>query len=139
MESVDNLRGEENVGEVEGGGEEGCDLGDGVARLVVADLADVESHFGMRLGVGDEGLDAGLDLGEAVADGGNGICGGGVTRVERGTGLEPAVFGRLPLGGVAVNHALPFSAPAVDAVGRDAGGLEVAALERVDHFDHLGG
>ena len=62
-----------------------------------------------------------------------------MTRVERGTGLEPAVFGRLPLGGVAVNHALPFSAPAVDAVGRDAGGLEVAALERVDERDHLGG
>ena len=43
----EEFRGKENVGEVEGGGEEGRDLGDGVACLVVADLADVESHLGM--------------------------------------------------------------------------------------------
>lgn len=97
LDCGEELRGEENVGHGECGGEEGCNLSDGVARLVVADLADVESHLGMRLGMGDERLDAGLDLGETASDGGDGVSGGGVTREERGTGLEPAVFGRLSL------------------------------------------
>ena len=133
----DDLRGEEDIRHRERLTEERRDLRDGVSGLVVAELVGVEARLGMRLGVGDEGVDAGLDLGETFADRGDRIAGESVVVAGRDHRVEPALFARLALGRRAVDDALGLG-PVADAGRRDARGLPGAAIERVDERDHLG-